>query len=294
MGPQTPSTRHIVVSAACCRCCVCCAVRDHGVPQLPDSMQMSELCKGGVIVYHCLPLYAPLPQIQACLVLCVGVVGWTLSGLRRRRELLRLQAAGHGAFLQQRAGMADSHPAAAGCAGQAPEGHCSSRQHESKAAVLQQRRSCCQPAAVSAASASASAQEAEAAGVAGGCTRAAPCSHDTQQQSCTPALFKSLRNADSNSSSTNSGSSSCPWPPLAVVLPVKGCRPHSTDNWASQLDALYGTLPCCDRAPCLLHSVQPRCIARPSVHCQPQQHSRQNALSAAVCCATEAYMPLPF
>jgi hypothetical protein len=25
-----------------------------------------------------------------------------------------------------------------------------------------------------------------------------------------------------------------------VILPVKGCRQHSTENWASQLTALYG------------------------------------------------------
>ncbi|KAF8066423.1 hypothetical protein HT031_002747 [Scenedesmus sp. PABB004] len=30
------------------------------------------------------------------------------------------------------------------------------------------------------------------------------------------------------------------WPPLAVVCPVKGCRPHGADNWASQLAAHYG------------------------------------------------------
>ncbi|WIA23726.1 hypothetical protein OEZ85_000411 [Tetradesmus obliquus] len=31
-----------------------------------------------------------------------------------------------------------------------------------------------------------------------------------------------------------------PWPPLAVVCPVKGCRQHSSANWASQLAAHYG------------------------------------------------------
>lgn len=30
------------------------------------------------------------------------------------------------------------------------------------------------------------------------------------------------------------------WPRLAVVCPVKGCRQHSRDNWATQLAAHYG------------------------------------------------------
>jgi hypothetical protein len=32
-----------------------------------------------------------------------------------------------------------------------------------------------------------------------------------------------------------------PWPPVAVICPVKGCRQHSRDNWASQLSAHYGS-----------------------------------------------------
>ncbi|WIA44235.1 hypothetical protein OEZ86_010545 [Tetradesmus obliquus] len=34
--------------------------------------------------------------------------------------------------------------------------------------------------------------------------------------------------------------SQAPWPPLAVICPVKGCRQHSRGNWASQLAAHYG------------------------------------------------------
>eukprot|EP00878_Enallax_costatus_P013958 GHUV01014597.1.p1 GENE.GHUV01014597.1~~GHUV01014597.1.p1 ORF type:complete len:189 (+),score=86.78 GHUV01014597.1:2067-2633(+) len=30
------------------------------------------------------------------------------------------------------------------------------------------------------------------------------------------------------------------WPSLAVVCPVKGCRQHSRENWATQLSAHYG------------------------------------------------------
>jgi hypothetical protein len=107
-------------------------------------------------------------------VLCVGIIGWTLAGRRRRRELLRLRAAGHSAFLQQRrAGMRAGREAA---------------------------------------------------------------QHDTPRSQ---QLFKS-RLTTTSSCCSSSSSSTAPWPPLAVVLPVKGCRPHSTENWASQLAALYG------------------------------------------------------
>lgn len=192
-------------------------------------------------------------QIQACLVLCVGVVGWTLSGLRRRREFLRLQAAGHRAFLRQRAGM--DFKASACADQQQPAGHAKPQPAQAKprlhggpahSAVLQERCSHCDPDA-SLSSAAACGAEADAGVVTSPgrqhtqhpAAAAAACASTAQHGR--PALFKSTCSslACSSHSSCKSGSSSA-WPPLAVVLPVKGCRPHSTENWASQLDALYG------------------------------------------------------
>lgn len=142
-------------------------------------------------------------QLQATAILCVGILGWTLSGLRRRRERIRLQAAGYGSFLQQCAGM---RAAACTPAGALPAGST-------------------KPAAV-----------------------AASGKHQHEPvPACATTANKPAAELSHNSSSSSSRSiypvfkSSCvSWPPLAVILPVKGCRPHSIQNWSSQLSALYG------------------------------------------------------
>lgn len=198
----------------------------------------------GLLPVWTLPCPAVL-QVQACLVLCVGIVGWTLAGRRRRKELLRLRAAGHSTFLQQRAGMHDpsaacagmdgsgNAPAAQACACIAHGAGLQAAQHSNRILQLKERNRQDHSARRHARAL----QEACAGMDSTGC-------NSTGKR--IPRLFKSR--CSSISSSRRSSGSSCAgnrcgsdtWPPLAVILPVKGCRPHSTENWASQLAALYG------------------------------------------------------
>jgi hypothetical protein len=176
---------------------------------------------------HCadLPFALLCLQFQACIILCIGCVGWTLAGIRRQRELLRLRAAHQGAFLQcagnncpaAEASTQRTQPASCRESDQNSHKKLESVRDARPGSLLQKHKH-----AVLAPTAQQQLQDA-----AGGPASA------VHGQLSTPGLFKSRQNISC------SGSGVC-WPPLAVVLPVKGCRPHSTDNWASQLAATYG------------------------------------------------------
>lgn len=154
--------------------------------------------------------------------MCIGCVGWTLAGIRRRRELLRLRAANQGAFLQG-AGNRVSCPAAEPSTQCTQPAACRDSDQTSHKKLKSGREprpgSSCRSRSMLA-----TAAQQDAAG---------DLASTLHGQPSTPGIFKSRPNYSFSSSNM------C-WPPLAVVLPVKGCRPHSTDNWASQLAATYG------------------------------------------------------
>lgn len=151
---------------------------------------------------------AAAAQLQAALVLAVGVVGWVATGLGRRRELIRQEAGRLTAAAARRA--ADGR-------------------------TVRIARSCCRA-------------RDRAPPTAGRRARLPLLRQPCRRTRCQVTLARSQNHAQPPPQA----------PPVTVVLPIRGCRPHSRANWSSQLNTSYGEGACSAAAACT--AWKPSCL----------------------------------